>query len=177
MLADVVMVKTHSKSAHVNDLGFAWASPPPCCMDRLAPSLHGPALLLVPTGFPIDPPGGFAIPCRYTLYHPYICPCFWRKHFYTPLNTCDQSCTVIIIYGTTHPFKIDVQSYLNSPSIIMVIQSIACAYIAVSCHAMHLACLKPMATYWETLLMSVTAFESNSTKWVSKLDFCPEGAN
>ena len=46
------------------------------------PSLHGPALLLVPTIFP---PGGFAIPCRYTLHHPYICPCFWRKHFYIPL--------------------------------------------------------------------------------------------
>ena len=158
MLADLGMVKTYSKSAHVNDLGFAWTGPPccmdrlaplfawtsappcsynfsarwfcntlqvhtapslhlplfleetflhtlvsplfmecklhmgqstfkaskqqwqqrgiawtgpPCCMDRLPPpppSLHGPALLLVPTIFP---PGGFAIPCRYTLHHPY----------------------------------------------------------------------------------------------------------
>ena len=149
MLADVGMVKTYSKSAHVNDLGFAWTGPPccmdqrsslflrffnqvvlpylagthctiptsalvfggnilhtlvsplfmehklhmgqstfkaskqqwqqgalqwtspPCCMDRLPPpppSLHGPALLLVPTIFL---PGGFAIPCRYTLHHPY----------------------------------------------------------------------------------------------------------
>ena len=34
MLADVGMVKTYSKSAHVNDLGFAWTGPP-CCMDRL----------------------------------------------------------------------------------------------------------------------------------------------
>ena len=33
MLADVGMVKTYSKSAHVNDLGFAWTEPPPCCMD------------------------------------------------------------------------------------------------------------------------------------------------
>ena len=73
MLADVGMVKTYSKSAHVNDLGFAWTGPPSCCMDRPAPSLHGPALLLVPKIFP---PGGFAIPCRYTLHHPYICPCF-----------------------------------------------------------------------------------------------------
>ena len=32
MLADVGMVKTYSKSAHVNDLGFAWTGPP-CCMD------------------------------------------------------------------------------------------------------------------------------------------------
>ena len=63
---------------------------PTSCMDRpsllhgpTGPlSLHGPALLLVPTIFP---PGGFAIPCRYTLHHPYICPCFWRKHFYIPL--------------------------------------------------------------------------------------------
>ena len=26
MLADVGMVKTYSKSAHVNDLGFAWTA-------------------------------------------------------------------------------------------------------------------------------------------------------
>ena len=47
MLADVGMVKTYSKSAHVNDLGFASTSPP-CRTDRLGwpPSLHGPALLL-----------------------------------------------------------------------------------------------------------------------------------
>ena len=32
MLADVGMVKTYSKSAHVNDLGFAWTGPP-CCME------------------------------------------------------------------------------------------------------------------------------------------------
>ena len=85
MLADVGMVKTYSKSAHVNDLGFAWTGSPPCCMDQLPPPpppLHGPALLLVPTVFP---PGGFAIPCRYTLHHPYIRLCFWRKHFYIPL--------------------------------------------------------------------------------------------
>ena len=37
MLADVGLVKTYSKSAHVNDLGFAWTGPPPCCMDWLAP--------------------------------------------------------------------------------------------------------------------------------------------
>ena len=36
MLADVGMVKTYSKSAHVNDLGFAWTGPP-CCLDRLPP--------------------------------------------------------------------------------------------------------------------------------------------
>ena len=45
MLADVGMGKTYSKSVQVNDLGFAWTSPS-CCMDRLAPSLHGLALLL-----------------------------------------------------------------------------------------------------------------------------------
>ena len=28
------------------------------------------------------------LPCRYTLHHPYICPCFWRKHFYTPIMVC-----------------------------------------------------------------------------------------
>ena len=79
MLADVGMVKTYSKSAHVNDLGFAWTDPS-CCMDRLAPSWHGPTLLLVPTVF-----CQVVLPCRYTLHHPYICPCFWTKHFYTPL--------------------------------------------------------------------------------------------
>ena len=82
MLADVGMVKTYSKSAHVNDLGFAWIGPPPCCMDQLT-------LLFAWTSAPpcsyVFPPGGFAIPCRYTLHHPYICPCFWRKHFYIPL--------------------------------------------------------------------------------------------
>ena len=36
MLADVGMVKTYSKSAHVNDLGFVWSGPP-CCMDQLPP--------------------------------------------------------------------------------------------------------------------------------------------
>ena len=36
MLADVGMVKMYSKSAHVNDLGFAWTGPP-CCMDWLPP--------------------------------------------------------------------------------------------------------------------------------------------
>ena len=57
--------------------------------------LHGPALLVAWTDWPplfawtstpptIFPPGGFAIPCRYTLHHPYICPCFWRKHFSYP---------------------------------------------------------------------------------------------
>ena len=71
---DVGMVQMYSKSANVNGLGFAWTGWPP--------SLHGQALLLVPMVFP---PGGFAIPCRYTLHHPYICPCFWRKHFYAPL--------------------------------------------------------------------------------------------
>ena len=73
MLADVGMVKMYSKSVHVNDLGFAWTG--------WSPSLHGPALLL-PMVFP---PGGFAISCRYILHHPYICPCFWSKHFYAPL--------------------------------------------------------------------------------------------
>ena len=74
MLADVGMLKMYSKSAHVNDLGFAWTGPPPL--------LHVPAILFVPTAFLL---GGFAMPCRYTLHHPYICPCFWRKHFCTPL--------------------------------------------------------------------------------------------
>ena len=96
MLADVGMVKTYSKSAHANDLGFAWTGPPPCCMDQLAPSLcmdrpssllhgptgplslHGSALLLVPAVFL---PGGFAIPCRYTLHYPYICPLFLEETF------------------------------------------------------------------------------------------------
>ena len=37
MLADVGMMKTYSKPAHDNDLGFAWTGPPPCSMNRLAP--------------------------------------------------------------------------------------------------------------------------------------------
>ena len=59
-------------------------------MDHPSSLLHGLAgplfawttPLLVST---VLPPGGFAIRCRYPLHHPYICPCFWRKHFYTPL--------------------------------------------------------------------------------------------
>ena len=61
----------YSKSANVNDLVFAWTgwspsawpSPPPC--------------------FYIFCARWFAMPFRDT--HPYICPWFWRKHFYTPL--------------------------------------------------------------------------------------------
>ena len=55
MLADVGMVKTYSKSAHVNDLGFAWTDPPPCfygfppggftLQAHTAPSLHLPLFL------------------------------------------------------------------------------------------------------------------------------------
>ena len=52
MLADVGMVKTYSKSAHANDLGFAWTGPP-CCMDRLAP-------LFAWTGPPLCSYGFFA---------------------------------------------------------------------------------------------------------------------
>ena len=76
-------VKLYSKSAHVNDLGFVWSGPAPCSWTNcpLPPSLHGPALLITT----VFPPGGFAIPCRYALHHPYICPCFWRKHFTHPL--------------------------------------------------------------------------------------------
>ena len=43
MLPDVGMVQMYSKSANVNDLGFAWTGWPS--------SLHGLALLLVPTFF------------------------------------------------------------------------------------------------------------------------------
>ena len=57
MLADVGMMKTYSKSAHVNDLGFVWTGPPPCYYGfsarwfchtlqvRTAPSLHLPLSL------------------------------------------------------------------------------------------------------------------------------------
>ena len=56
MLADVGMLKTYSNSTHVNDLGFAWTSPP-CyyvfsarwfchtLQVRTAPSLHLPLFL------------------------------------------------------------------------------------------------------------------------------------
>ena len=57
MLADVGMVKTYSKSAHVKDLGLAWTGLP-CCMDRLAPLFAWTGLLLVPTVFL---PGGFTL--------------------------------------------------------------------------------------------------------------------
>ena len=76
MLPDVGMVQMYSKSANVNELhGF--------CVDRLAP-------LFAWTGPPPSSYGfsasWFAMPFRGTLHHPYICPCFWRKIFYTPLT-------------------------------------------------------------------------------------------
>ena len=51
MLPDVGMVQMYSKSANVNDLGFACTGWPP--------TLRGLALLLVPTFFP---PGGLLCP-------------------------------------------------------------------------------------------------------------------
>ena len=50
MLADAGMVKTYSKSAHVHDLGFA-RSAVLVAWTGWSNSLHGPALLLVPTVF------------------------------------------------------------------------------------------------------------------------------
>ena len=71
MLIDVGMMKTYSKSAHVNDLGFAWTGWPPLCMDW-------PSSLFLRFFCQV------VLSCRYTLHHPYICLCFRRKHFYTP---------------------------------------------------------------------------------------------
>ena len=55
VLPDVGMVQMYSKSANVNDLGFEWTSCPP--------SLHGLALLLVPTVFPSVVPCPSEIHC------------------------------------------------------------------------------------------------------------------
>ena len=74
MLPDVGMVQMYSKSANVNDLhGF--------CVDRLAPLFAWTGPPPCSYGFSAS---WFAMPFRGTLHHPYICPCFWRKHFYTP---------------------------------------------------------------------------------------------
>ena len=65
----------YSKSANVNDLhGF--------CVDRLAPLFAWSGPSPCSYGFSAS---WFAMAFRGTLHHPYICPCFWRKHFYTPL--------------------------------------------------------------------------------------------
>ena len=62
-------------SANVNDLhGF--------CVDRLAPLFAWTGPPPCSYGFSAS---WFAMPFRGTLHHPYICPCFWRKHFYAPL--------------------------------------------------------------------------------------------
>ena len=75
MLPDVGMVQMYSKSANVNDLhGF--------CVDRLAPLFAWTGPPPCSYGFSAS---WFAMPFRGTLHHPYICPCFWRKNFYTPL--------------------------------------------------------------------------------------------
>ena len=73
MLPDVGMMQMYSKSANVNDLGFAWTG--------WAPSLHGPALLFVPTVFL---PGGL--------------PCFSETH-------CTIPTSALVFRGNifTHP--------------------------------------------------------------------------
>ena len=60
---------------------------PPLCMDW--PSLlHGPASPPICMDWPSSLFLRFfrqeVLLSMYTLHHPYICPCFWRKHFYTP---------------------------------------------------------------------------------------------
>ena len=73
MLPDVGMVQMYSKSVNVNDLhGF--------CVARLVPLFAWTGPPLCSYGFSAR---WFAMPFRDTLHHPYICPCFWRKHFYT----------------------------------------------------------------------------------------------
>ena len=78
MLADVGMVKTYSKSAHVNDLVFAWTGPS-CCMDRLAPlfAWTGP----LPCSH-VFPPGGFVLQVH-TAPSLHL-PLFLEETFYTP---------------------------------------------------------------------------------------------
>ena len=60
--------------SHVNDLGFAWTGWPSSCMDR-------PSSLFLQFFCQVV--------ChalqRHTAPCHCICPCFWRKHFYTPL--------------------------------------------------------------------------------------------
>ena len=68
MLPDVGMVQMYSKSANVNDLGFACTAGPPLCMDwpsSLVLQLFRQVVCSSETHCTI----------------PYICPCFWRKHY------------------------------------------------------------------------------------------------
>ena len=85
MLADVGMVKTYSKSAHVNDLGFAWTDPP-FCMDRLAPLFAWTGPPPCSYGFP---PGGFTLHVH-TAPSLHL-PLFLEETFYTPFII---ACTV-----------------------------------------------------------------------------------
>ena len=66
MLPDVGMVQMYSKSANVNDLGFACTGWPS--------SLHGLALLLDP---PVFPPSGLLF--TDTLHHPLHLPLFLEE--------------------------------------------------------------------------------------------------
>ena len=80
MLPDVGMVQMYSKSANLIDRSFAWTGWAPLCMDR-------PSSVFLQFSA-----RWFAIPFRDTLHHPCICPCFWRKHFYTPINKLVTIC-------------------------------------------------------------------------------------
>ena len=74
MLPDLGMVQMYSKSANVNDLGFAWTGWPS--------SLHGPALLVptffLPAGLPCPPETHCTIPTSALVFggniftHPYF---------------------------------------------------------------------------------------------------------
>ena len=103
MLADVGMVKTYSKSAHVNDLGFAWTGTPPCCMDRLAP-------LFAWTGPP---------PCSYGVSAGWFChtlhvhtapslhlPLFVEETFlHTLVSLLFMECKLLMCQSTCKAFK------------------------------------------------------------------------
>ena len=58
MLPDVGLVQIYSKSANVNDLGFAWTLWPPLCIDQPSLFLHFSARW-------------FAMLYRDTRHHPY----------------------------------------------------------------------------------------------------------
>ena len=67
MLADVGMVKTYSRSAHVNDLGFAWTGPPPCSYGFSARWFYlAGTHCTIPTSALVFGGSTFTHPCFYT---------------------------------------------------------------------------------------------------------------
>ena len=121
------------------------------CVDRLVPSAWTG---LIPCSYNVSA-RWFAMPFKDTLHHPYNCPCFWRKHFYTPsIIMCVCMCVSVIYHSFlwsshTAPLIINrlMPGQLFIPTLIAVITCIN--YLVLCVHSRGLpirpACPSPSA--------------------------------